>query len=41
MSEGNNAYESPELTEIGSVTEITGSDKTGSGDGGGMAPLGG
>jgi hypothetical protein len=42
MSEGNDeSYEPPELTEVGSVTDVTGADKLSGGDGGGLQPAGG
>ena len=33
-------YRPPELTEIGSMQELTGADMEGSGDGGNLKPLG-
>jgi len=42
MSEGNDeSYESPELTVVGPVTDVTGADKLSGGDGGGLEPAGG
>ena len=41
MTEESAEYETPQLAEIGSIEEVTGADKPGSGDGGGMAPAGG
>lgn len=41
MGKGNGeSYEPPELTEVGSVTDVTGADKMSGGDGDGLAPLG-
>lgn len=41
MTEESAEYEPPQLAEIGSIEEVTGSDKGGSGDGSQNAPLGG
>lgn len=40
MTEENAEYEPPQLAEIGSIEDVTGADKMGSGDGGQNAPLG-
>jgi hypothetical protein len=40
MIEESTEYEPPQLAEIGSIEEVTGADKTGSGDGNQLAPLG-
>jgi hypothetical protein len=38
--ENGESYEPPELTEVGSVTDVTGADKLSGGDGGGLEPVG-
>jgi len=41
MTEESAEYEPPQLAEIGSIEEVTGADKPGSGDGDPADPLGG
>ena len=40
MTKESGEYEPPQLAEIGSIEEVTGEDKAGSGDGVETAPLG-